>query len=65
MASSSENKVHYECHPRPVLFFKLRLRHSRVYHEFQITKEEPKETRVNRAKLRQAANIARERVTLL
>ena len=43
-----------------VLYFKLRLRHSAIYHEFKISKEEPKELRVNRAKLRQAANIARE-----
>ena len=44
-----------------VLFFKLRLRNSTIYHEFKISKEVPKELRVNRAKLRQAANIAKER----
>ena len=43
-----------------VLYFKLRLRHSVIYHKFQITKEEPKELRINRAKLRQGANKAKE-----
>ena len=43
-----------------VLYFKLRLRHSNRFSEFMISREEPKEIRINRAKLRQAADIARQ-----
>ena len=44
-----------------VLFYRTRLSQSRVFHEFQISKEEPKDVRNKRTKLRQAAMIARKK----
>ena len=46
--------------PEIKYYILLRLTHSAICHEFQITKEVPKELRVNRAKIRQGANIAKQ-----
>ena len=44
-----------------VLYFKSRLKYSRIFKEFKISKEEPREVRVKRAKLRQASLIAQNK----
>ena len=44
-----------------VFYFKSRLKYSDGFKEFKISKEEPRDIRVKRAKLRQAALIARNK----
>ena len=44
-----------------ILYFKSRLRYSQFFKEFKISKEEPRDVRIKRAKLRQAALIAKNK----